>query len=223
LSADLDQGPENDRVTTAYRLGTAAAGAGSTAAAALSILSERLRADVESVRRAASYGLRVAGAVALPTLLDALSDARPQLRRPAVAALGNQWAATNEAISVVTELLADHDDLVRSNAALTLGQMGRCESLDQEAAASIANALLGCLATGAEADNAHGANFSRSTVRESAAHALTQLTGTHQLGSDTLQKLRDVAADDTDRYVRGLVAVAAGTLADGHGGAWPPK
>lgn len=208
----LTDGREDQKVDAAYRLGLAArsgmdAGpdAAGQAARSLAILRAALSAETESTRRAAGHGLRQAGVAGVTALLQGLDSSSAPTRRPSAAGLGTVDAAESpEAVtSLIRALGSDPDALVRSNAAYSLGQIGRAPAVDVE---PIAEALLRSLAPGAESDNAFGAGFSRSTVRQSAAFALVQVLANHRLADRWIAALIDGPLRDADRYVEGLIA-----------------
>ncbi|MDH3682750.1 MAG: HEAT repeat domain-containing protein, partial [Acidimicrobiia bacterium] len=201
----LGHGREDERVAAAYRLGRAASEGGPSGAEALQGLESALTAESEGVRRAAGHGLRQAGAAGIPPLLRGLDHPSATTRRPAVAALGATAAASSpEAIAALLGVVADDpDDLVRSNAAYSLGQVARSAEVD---VAPIVDALLARLAPGAEPDNAFGAELTRSTVRQSAAFGLLQALANHAVGHDQLDRIVAGPLQDPDRYVQGLIA-----------------
>ncbi len=204
LNAALVGGREDQKVAAAYELGSAARSGDRNA---LKVLAAGLSAATESTRRAAGHGLTQAGPAAIAPLLAGLASGAATTRRPAVAALGTAaGAAVPEAIAALIEVLrCDPDDLVRSNAAYGLGQLSRHPEADGTA---VANALLDRLEPGAEPDNAFGAGFSRSTVRQSAALALVPVLANHRLRDDVLARVVDGPLGDGDRYVDGLIVEA---------------
>ncbi len=215
LVDQLLTGVENERVEAAYLLGERAS---DTDHDALAGLRRALWADVEAARRAAGHGLRQAGLAGLDVLLHGLADGPAPTRRVSVAALGTVVAAARpDAVSAVVRAADDDpDDLVRSNAAYSLGQMARRHDgndgndglgglgggpdLDL-----IVDTLLRRLSPGAEPDNAFNVGLSRSTVRQSAAFALVQVMANHSLRSAQVEAIVDGPLHDADRYVQGLV------------------
>ncbi len=139
-----------------------------------------------------------------PALLRGLDSASAPVRRPSVAALATLAAAAQpEAVHAVSRAVAtDPDILVRSNAAYSLGQMARLPELDPT---PLVEVFLGRLAAGAEPDNATGAGFSRSTVRQSAAYGLAQVLANHRLADQQLEQIAAALPDEPDRYVQGLL------------------
>jgi hypothetical protein len=195
----LVEGSEDERVGAAYRLG-ASAGAGDPDA--LAALVDGLWNGSEGVRRACGHGLRRSREAGLDDLVSALASERAPVRRTAAAALGTHWASARpDVVAALLGLLAsDVDDLVRSNAAYTLGHLAR--HVDEPA---VVDGLLRSLEPGVELDNAHGAGFSRSTVRQSAAYGLLQVLVNHRLDRDRMARVIDGPMVDDDRYVQGLV------------------
>ncbi len=202
LADDLHGSREDRRISAAYRLGRAAAMGDERA---LSSLAAALAAPTEATRRAAGHGLRQAGAAGTDPLLGGLTAPAPTTRRPAAAALGSRaTAADHDAVVALTELLAnDPDDLVRSNAAYSLGTVGRCAA--PPVASMVVDALLARLAPGVEPDNADGAGFSRSTVRQTAALSLAVVLANHRFGDRLIGAVVELLADESDRYVPGLL------------------
>ncbi|MGH1494002.1 MAG: HEAT repeat domain-containing protein [Acidimicrobiales bacterium] len=201
LAKGLVDEREDTRIATAYGLGRAAAGGD---AQALEALTEALHAPTESTRRAASHGLRRAGRAGVPALLEGLRSELATVRRPAAAGLGTldaaAWPEATDAL--ISTLGADPDILVRSNAAYSLGQIARSAEIDP---APVVDALLDRLAPDAEPDNAFGASFSRSTVRQSAAYGLVQGLANHVLADEQLEQIVAQLQIEPDRYVRGLL------------------
>ncbi len=198
---DLGSDREHLRVAAAYELGRRAE---SGDADALSALADALRAPTEGVRRAAGHGLRQAGRAALPALLDAVHAPDATVRRPAIAALGSETATADPAAvdALVDRLATDPDDLARSNAAYSLGQLARRPDLDP---APLVDALVHRLQPGVEPDNAFNAAFARSTIRQSAAFALVQALANHELDPDRIASILDLLPAEPDRYVQGLL------------------
>ncbi len=188
-------------MAAAYGLGRAAA---SDDQRALEALTAALHGPTEAQRRAAGLGLRQAGRTGVPALLRGLDSASAPVRRPSVAALATLAAAAQpEAVHAVSRAVAtDPDILVRSNAAYSLGQMARLPELDPT---PVVEVFLGRLAAGAEPDNATGAGFSRSTVRQSAAYGLAQVLANHRLADQQLEQIAAALPDEPDRYVQGLL------------------
>ena len=208
LEHRLLSGREDERVLAAYLL---AAAAGNGSAPALAALASGLEAEREASRRAAGHGLRNAGPAAGPVLVAALGADLASTRRAAVAALGSLAPIEPEVVDRLCDVVgADPDDLVRSNAAYSLGQIARSlpptgPMEPAQLVARIADALLDRLGPGVEPDNAHNAGFSRSTVRQSAAFALLLVLANHRLDSGQLVAIVRGPLHDGDRYVQGLV------------------
>jgi hypothetical protein len=217
LERRLLTGREDERVDAAYSLGADAA-AGSLPA--LDALTAALTADAEGARRAAGHGLREAGPLGVSRLLAAVDASGAPTRRVAVAGLGTEAAAATrpaEIVACLSRAVADDpDDLVRSNAAYSLGRIARSLSSSEargvgtSPVAEIVDALLGRLVPGAEPDNAHNAGFSRSTVRQSAAFGLAVVLANHRLGDAHVAAILDLLAGEADRYVRGLIIEGLG-------------
>ncbi|MEL7158589.1 MAG: phytanoyl-CoA dioxygenase family protein [Actinomycetota bacterium] len=192
--AELER--EDQRLAAAY--GLARAGDRSALAAAL-------RGPTEAGRRAASHGLRAMGRAGVEPLVEGLAAASAPVRRASAAGLASHHAAQPPVVdALVTALATDPDDLVRSLSAYALGLLARADEADGVA---IAEALVARLVPGAEADNAHGAGFSRSTVRQSAALALVLTMANHRVGS-VLATVADLAGSESDRYVEALLVEA---------------
>ena len=189
----LEQAGNDDaRTRAAYQLGIAAREDSGVREA----LGKLLRGEAESVRRAAAYALGLAGRVAEPVILDACRDAAATTRRLAVAAAGEARLGTAAAIEALFDRLEnDPDDLVRSNAAYALGNIGRG---DHGAVDPLA--LIRSLEIERQPDNTENGTMSRSTVRESVTYALTNLT----LSEEALARLAEIGLHDHDRYVAGL-------------------
>ena len=193
---------EDRRVEAAYRLGRRAAAGDEGARRALA---DGLVAGAESTRRAAGLGLRQAGGAGLAILVSATGHDDAPVRRRAVAALGTSAAAEPEVVAALLGVLAgDPDDLARSNAAYSLGQVARSPSVEP---GPIVDGLVDRLAPGVEPDNAHSAGFARSTVRQSAAFALVQVLANHAVDPARIDRIiGEGLLADSDRYVQGLVA-----------------
>ncbi len=208
--ADLDAlttGRQDEQLAAAYRLGRLA----ETDSSALAALEAALTSSAESSRRAASHGLKLAGPAGVPILLRGLASSEATIRRPSIAGLGTGEAAKDhEAVAaMVAAMTGDPDDLVRSNAAYSLGHLVRAP-LDAGTVAMIVDGLLDRLAPGAEPDNATAGGFARSTVRQSAGYALALALCNHPLDDERLDAIIDGPLRDLDRYVQGLVADGLG-------------
>ena len=208
----MDAPSEDARMEAAYVLGTRAR----SDDAALAALAEALKHERESVRRASGYGLGIAGHRALDLLCEATRHAKAPIRRVAVFAIGETRSTQDRAIETLTASLTDPDDLVRSNAAYALGNLGRCRELAQAAIA----ALLERLDPEVEPDNSTNRAMTRSTVRESIAYALLQLATNGRLSDSERQRFAERAFRDHDRYVRGLAVKALVHPAAGGAPSW---
>ncbi len=191
---------EDARMEAAYVLGSRA----QCDDEALDELAAALVHERESVRRASGYGLGIAGDRALDVLCVAANHADAPVRRVAVFALGETRSRQDRAIDALATRLADPDDLVRSNAACALGNLGRRKELP----AGATGALIDRLDPEAEADNSAIFGMSRSTVRESVAWALLQLATNGHLSASQRERFAELAFRDHDRYVRGLAVKA---------------
>ena len=194
----LLSGDERDKVRSAYLLGEMKS---DTAA---EVLITALTDEKESVRRAACYGLRACSPLGVTDVLGLASDSRVGVRRLAVYALGTIQNSFNP--QVVAGLLKagseDKDDLVRSNAVYSLGQLFRNKDVDFQREIS---SLIGRLKSGVEPNNTDVAMFPRSTVRQSIAYALLQAASNQQFTSDQIDRLLEIMSDDDDRYVQGFI------------------
>lgn len=201
--ADLGSERQDRQLAAAYRLGVAAA----TDPEALATLERALSSDTEAGRRAASHGLKQAGRAGVAALLRCLASPEAIVRRRAIAGLGTaDAAAAPGALCAMTAAMCDDpDDLVRSNAAYSVGHAVRAAA-DPTDVAMVVDGLLDRLTPGVEADNAFGAGFGRSTVRQSAGYALALVLCNHRLADEQLDAIVDGPLRDDDRYVQGLVA-----------------
>ena len=212
-AGDLAQARSEDaRMAAAYALGVRARGDDD----ALGALAAALAHSEESVRRASAYGLGVVGERALDVLCDAAGHAAAPVRRVAVFAIGEARAAQGRAVEALTRCLQDPDDLVRSNAAYALGNLGRRTGLPDDVTA----ALLDRLDPAVEPDNSTNRGMTRSTVRESVAYALLQLAANGRLSETERHRFAERAFGDHDRYVRGLAVKALVHGGAGDAPAW---
>ncbi len=200
--AALHAAGEHDRIRAAYELGSAAAyGEG----AALELLACAVDDQREAVRRAACYGLVMAGEAAASALITAATAKRAATRRIVAFALGCCAQRSRPAIDVLIDLLADPDYLVRSNAAYGLGQVMREPDGPW---ARIVEALLDRLDHGCEPDNTLAGGLRRSTVREEIAAALVQGASNHEFDARSCERLAAFGLRVTDRYVSSLIIEA---------------
>ena len=136
--------------------------------------------------------------------MSLVSDPRVGVRRLAVYALGTIQNASNP--QVVAGLLKagseDKDDLVRSNAVYSLGQLFRDKNVDFQQEIT---ALIGRLESGVEPNNTDVAMFPRSTVRQSIAYSLLQAACNQQFTSEQIDRLLEIMLGDDDRYVQGFI------------------
>ena len=133
-----------------------------------------------------------------------VSDPREGVRRLAVYALGTIQNACNPQVvaGLLNSCIEDSDDLVRSNAVYSLGQVFRHQEVDFEL--PITN-LIGRLKPGVEPNNTDVALLPRSTVRQSIAYALLQAASNQQFTSEQIDLLLEIMSVDEDRYVQGLI------------------
>ena len=195
-----DAQAEDARMEAAYLLGARARSDDQ----ALDALSAALVDQRESVRRASGYGLGVAGERALDVLCTAADHADATVRRVAVFAIGETRSTQGRAVEALAARLEDADDLVRSNAAYALGNLGRCAALPE----TVTETLVDRLDPEVEPDNSTNVGMTRSTVRESIAYALLQLAANGRLSESQRARFAEHAFRDHDRYVRGLAVKA---------------
>ena len=177
---------------------------------AFDALGRSLGGATQGTRRAAMHGLRAAIAEgsreAVEVAVSSVSADTVGERRQAVGALGNPQASISRAaIDALLGALDDEDDLVRSNAAYSLGQLFRASPEDPD---RLLEGLLARLRSGVEPDNATNGGWARSTVRESAAFALLQAANNGHIGAHRVEALEDIARNDPDRYVRPMAREA---------------
>jgi len=197
----LMSGREDEKVEAAYRLGS------DDAKEAIEILIKAVRSKSESTRRASGYGLRNQGQRATLEIVEVLQSSGPKTRRVAAYALGTVESASSQlAVDALIHCVeSDDDDLVRSNAAYSLGQLSRANKCDAQ---RIGGALIARLLPGVEPNNTVMAGLPRSTLRQSVAYALMQLLINHELPDDITADVVRLAVDDPDRYVRGMLLEA---------------
>ncbi|MDE0692154.1 MAG: phytanoyl-CoA dioxygenase family protein [Gammaproteobacteria bacterium] len=187
---------ENERVQFAYELGLQARDDHSL----LPELERLLATGPESVRRAMGYALGVAGPPAEGVVLRALKHDDARVRRVAcLAAAEGRFESEHIVAGLFRGLEEDPDDLVRSNAAYSLGNIARV--VPERVPAAL---LLARLEPGVEAENSANGGMTRSTVRESVAYALNNV----RLDAADLDRLAELGLADHDRYVRGLAITA---------------
>lgn len=197
LKHSLFTGDEANRVKAAYLLGQLKSDA------ATDLLFEGLTHTEESVRRASCYGLKISGPVQAAKILPLLNNQRVSIRRLAVYALGEAVNGANIKIvdGLLTALIQDEDDLVRSNAAYAMGQIFRCQGAKFSA---VIDTLIQRLAPGVEPNNTAVALFPRSTVRQSIVYSLLQAACNHELSAAQIETLLSLTLKDDDRYVQGF-------------------
>lgn len=112
---------EPKRIGAAYRLAHRA-----EYPAALDVLHRGLHDDLESVRRAATYGLAAVGSSCTPILLAATASTSRWVRKAAAFCLGEAGELAKPVVDELTTLLlSDPSVYVRSVAASALGCVGR--------------------------------------------------------------------------------------------------
>ena len=194
----LHSGAEHHKVEAAYRLGMW------KDPAAVTALLNGLQDDSEATRRASAYGLRAQGRAAAHGTMQALVNGSPQVRRVAAYALGTtENSNSQEALNALIACIADDtDDLARSNAAYSIGQIVRSPECKAE---RVAKFLIERLQPGIESNNTEVANLPRSTVRQNLGYALTLLISNHKLPDDVMNSVLELAVSDEDRYVSGMI------------------
>ncbi len=198
-----------DLAETAQRVWSWLHGDAPTPAGAVAAHAQNLRSAEELTRRSAGHELGWWGEETVATLVDALDDPAPVVRRMAAFALGETRTSSPAAVAALVGRLADNDSLVRSNAAFALGGLARVGAIDDAAI----DALLLRLDPSVEPDNLDNAGLSRSTVRQSLAGALLQVAANGRLDPDRAAIFAAVGLSDHDRYVRGLTVAALATMA----------
>ena len=187
---------ENERVRFAYELGLRAR----DDHALLPEIERLLTTGTESVRRALGYAIGVAGSPAEEIVVRGLAHDDARVRRVACLAAAEGRFESESVVAALFRCLEDDpDDLVRSNAAYSLGNIARVVPERVPAAR-----LLARLEPGVEADNSENGGMTRSTVRESVAYALNNA----RLDAADLDRLAELGLADHDRYVRGLAITA---------------
>ena len=187
---------EDERVRLAYELGSCAR----DDHALLPEIGRLLTSAPEAVRRAMGYALGVAGGCAEGVVLQALAHGDARVRRVACLAAAEARLDSAAIVAALFECLeTDPDDLARSNAAYSLGNIARLVPERVPAAR-----LLQRLQPGVEPDNSTNGGMTRSTVRESVAYALNNV----RLDETDLGSLAELGLADHDRYVRGLAITA---------------
>ena len=200
----LQNGREDEKVAAAYELGAVAPDA-RYSKIAVAALAQGIHHITESTRRASSYGLRASGSAGLASLVDATGAESVSTRRFGVYGLGHVHAAnSSKAVTALIRALTDGDDLVRSNAAYSLGQISRAKHAPRR----IVSALVERLGHGIEADNTDVAGLPRSTVRQSIAYAVLLYSYNHGLPARESRSLAEITVDETDRYVAGMLSQA---------------
>ena len=146
------------------------------------------------------YAVGVAGPAADGIVVRGLMHDDARVRRVAcLAAAEGRFESESIVAELFRRLEDDPDDLVRSNAAYSLGNIARVVPERVPAAR-----LLARLEPGVEADNSENGGMTRSTVRESVAYALNNA----RLDAADLDRLAELGLADHDRYVRGLAITA---------------
>ncbi len=202
----LNAPAEDVRVHLAYEIGALAR----RDAAMRRALGRLMTSDVEAVRRAMAYAAGVAGAACGNQIAAAMRHEDARVRRVAAYAAGEARLTHASIIAALFGLLEnDADDLVRSNAAYALGNIGRV-------AAVPARRLLARWDPRVEPDNTTSGGLSRSTVRTSIAYALCNT----KLDDEDLPLLAERGLADHDRYAQGLAVAALTRHAQARGAPW---
>ena len=180
LKAGLWDSAEEMRLSAAYMLG----GLGEPGVV---VLREGLLHDGErdEIRRAACYGLSVAGVAALPTLTEALVSASERTRGYAVYALGDLGVRAAETLPALVALTDDPSAFVRRQLADALGQIKSQPELSVPA--------LTRLLQDTDGQTRFNAAYGLAKFRERAVVAVPALTQ---------------ALTDENRYVRGHATIA---------------
>lgn len=187
---------ESERVRFAYELGSRAR----HDHALLPEIERLLTTAPEAVRRSMGYAIGVAGECAEGIALRALEHDDARVRRVACLAAAEARLGSEAVVeALLVRMESDPDDLVRSNAAYSLGNVARLVPERVPAAR-----LLARLELGVEPDNSANGGMTRSTVRESVAYALNNV----ELAEASLERLVELGLADHDRYVRGLAITA---------------
>ncbi len=182
----------------------------------VSLLVQRMSAGDAAERRVAGDALAAAGAVA--ELVQLGQSPSPAVRRMAAFAIGETRTAARAALAALVHMLADADELTRSNAAFALGSLARVGPLP----ADVLDALLKRLAATTEPDNTSSAGMSRSTVRECVVYALVMAVCNGGLSDAQCAELVQRGLGDADRYVRGLVVAGLQRASDTLAARWVP-
>ena len=180
LKAGLWDSAEETRLSAAYMLG----GLGEPGVV---VLREGLLHDGErdEIRRAACYGLSVAGVAALPMLTEALASASERTRGYAVYALGDLGVRAAETLPALVALTDDPSAFVRRQLADALGQIKSQPELSVPA--------LTRLLQDTDGQTRFNAAYGLAKFRERAVVAVPALTQ---------------ALTDENRYVRGHATIA---------------
>lgn len=188
---------EVERIRIAYELGTDA----NRDLGLASDLCKLIAADSEGVRRAAGYAIGMVQNVDSGWFSGYLKDDRAPVRRAALLALRETQCRDEQTIAWLLDALErDSDDLVRSNAAYSLGLLSRAPN----AVEFDRNRLISRLDHAVEPDNTTNGGMSRSTVRENVALALTM----SQLNTAEVERIVHFAIAEHDRYAKSLLFIA---------------
>ena len=205
---------EAERIEHAYQLGFGARDDDDL----LASLNDGLISENEATRRAATYGLAVTGARALPAAYDALNRAHPGVRKSAAFVMGELGVFDVAAVDALARLVADDDvRQVRAAATTALGliarrtlSLGNHEVLD-----AVVPVLVRALDSDAQPDLRRSL-VPMSPVRQAAALALlacsTEIsvahTTDHPRVAQIVATLARAVEHDTDRYVAGTAREA---------------
>ena len=140
------------RIGAAYRLAAL-----EDTEVAVRLLTEALRDERESVRRAATYGLVAVGAPATDAFIEATQSPVKWVRKAGVYGLGDASRATAEVVSTLAERLAEDPSVyVRSVAAGSLGCLGRRALATSEGAELVPECALALVASLGREENRVG-------------------------------------------------------------------
>ena len=193
----IDADTDAERTSIAYELGLKANIDARIRGELISFIAH----EQEAIRRAAGYGIGLVSSLQAKELESLMFDDRASVRRATVLALREALCSDQTAVDWLMDRLEnDPDDLVRSNAAYTIGILLRAHPsvLDNN------ERLIVRLDHSVEPDNTNNGGMSRSTVRENVALALTMT----QLTASEVEKTLRYAIAEHDRYAKSLLFVA---------------
>lgn len=197
ISMLLDADTDGERTRIAYELGLIANDEETIRNDLISLIAH----DREAVRRAAGYAFGLVNSISGKEFESLMNDDRAPVRRATILALREAMCSDKTTVDWLTDRLeTDPDDLVRSNAAYTLGILLRANPKVLENN----ERLIARLDHGIEPDNTDNGGMSRSTVRENVALALTMT----RLSSTEIEKTLRYAMAEHDRYAKSLLFIA---------------